>query len=1151
MLATLQDIFDKISNEELANVNKNDRYFFSQSVAAIRPTINTGYETWSGVTVVDLDVKNEAAAIAVKNELFDILHKQSWLAAVVLSTSHTGVHIYTCCDPRPGVSQDAYLDHLEAVSISIWNALMLAYQRAASTNKYDASILVDMHPVQNVSSRREDHRGILSESNMFDLATFRLTQPTIIGYDSNLLVNEDFELAPPLGLSDSAYEHCIEPDFIKSLFDKKRGRMASQTLSSVEILAAGLPQIELCTPRNYNNTARYRLAYTLANMYDVTSKQHPNYNLLLECFLRMCSGNPKFEQEKRAFAAVFDSAVVRQSQGMSPLIPWAVNELKTVHHIEIDTGQPVEQLLTELDVDAELQKPVYVPLELQIQYDRIFDLDYNQYVSDGEYDIMQKLQKPGSKTLLIAEPGTGKTVFVTTMMRKHPDMRILCVVPYISVIESKFKTLDQHANCQCIYGNISYDTTGPKNAVMTFDKFSRQLPDELDANFDLICLDESHLLQMSLYRGLVPANAIDNLRAVRTPCIVMTGTPIAEHMFIDFTDKVLFRRNRATTKLFNLVICDNPANKFTQACIHIASAVKAGRRVIVPTNEGNAYVEKISAAVETILGRPINYAYYKKENADQAFMFEVNRNGTVKDIELLFCSAYLSVGVDINDMSAFDVVYTEPFTAHEIEQFNNRLRRVDLVSYYFVAKYMADGKQIQKSLLANATVNLRMSRIRELALKDLLALNTVKSAGNAEIATLFDFITRHMQYPYLIRQGNGDVKLHATCYALFTFEQSWRDWAVHIPILMQQLKQYNYQTDVIHAELLDSSQQEAILEAARCGFALYRDVMHDDIQYIADLIHNVDFYNVLVYSNSVRLVRDQKLSLEFANYDSYNPQATKILVHVKNVQQCYRFIKVIRLLSKYYVRQTILDLYDEANGQTSKIEHVYHAVELLDYASNDRLSTANATAVAYILNDMFGGYKQAAISKIQMGVHRARIANIYKEAYDLSSTDVLDRVDALAGSMISRLAEQVTHRRGPSTPNEWVLRQIPEFDSSIMQHLDAHKQLMLSMFKASIFAINSEVQLHRETSVFFRPAVKHTQDRVDVMQSLANLHDNMPCYASAHLQPAMLQMLLDQVMQERPGVDKQTAINFIESIDFSNENNLVLALHRAIERWQP
>jgi hypothetical protein len=49
---------------------------------------------------------------------------------------------------------------------------------------------------------------------------------------------------------------------------------------------------------------------------------------------------------------------------MSPLIAWAVNELKTIHHFKLETenSEEAEKQIQDVDFDLELSKPVNVPL---------------------------------------------------------------------------------------------------------------------------------------------------------------------------------------------------------------------------------------------------------------------------------------------------------------------------------------------------------------------------------------------------------------------------------------------------------------------------------------------------------------------------------------------------------------------------------------------------------------------------------------------------------------------------------------------------------------------------------------------------------------------------------------------------------------------
>lgn len=1136
---SLSDVFRLLGDASLADIPKTDRWFWSQSLQDIRPTRETSYATWSGVIVVDLDIKNAQAALEVKRRLHKLLSKQSWFVGTVLSTSHNGVHIYTACKPDTAIiDKAAYLDHAEAMSLCIWQALCIAYKMATAEQKLPSNVVLDMHPEFNISSRKELKSGVLSDAMMFDLSTFKLTQPTLIGFDTEPLLNDNFQLEPPLSFDTKNYDGLTECVKLKAMFDKMRGRNDGAEHTPIKVNNAEVPTLEQCMPRAYDNTARYRLAYTICNIYDITSSSHPNYHLLKQCFLRMCSGNPKYSREKHAFEAVFDSAVQRQAAGMCPHIAWAINELQTVHGFSIDvTGMnEVVQQVVDIDVNLELSKLVVTPPELVINYDAIYQLEDGQYIADGTDVLLSNLQKPGQKTLLIAEPGTGKTVFATNLMQ-HSKLRILCIVPYISVIESKFKTLPPEADCQCCYGLTSYDVTASRNAVMTFDKFSRMPMNDIDLCFDLVVLDESHLLQMSAYRSLVPAECIDRLRDCKTPTVLMTGTPIAEHMFVSFTNKIMFKRHRATSKLFSLVVCNNPAEKFAQAVLHMANAIRAGRKVIMPTNEGNSYVEKITAALQERLKRPVNWQYYKKEFADQAFMYEVNRRQTLGDIELLFCSSYLSVGVDINDLDKFDLVYTEDFTAHELEQFNNRLRNVDLASYYFIAKFGNDGF-VKPTCMNTITPNLRVSKLRQMELADLLSIQTMDVDEDGRVSALFDYFQKHMRMPWLLRQPDGKVKLHATCYGLWTFEDTWRRWAVQVPILVDQLRKYNYQIEVINSELLDNDALSDILESARNGLHDYKDRVMADLQFIIERMQNKDFYDVMVYSNAIRLVNRKFQGIEVDN------DKLHISVYVQNVAQCHRFIRSVRMLSKYYTRTTVLSLYDKVDGKLSKFEQVCATVELLDYAANDRLSTANVDAIRYVLYTMFDGKRSVHMSKKQYLTHLSKVVEIYKLLYDLQSAAIIDKVHMHADAMIKRLAMKCTNLRGDTTPNLWELKSIPEFDSSAKLNLDAQKALMYTMFKASMFDVNKDKATHDDVNDFFTHSKSIREaDNVDLMNSLSKLESMQ---VEPTISNADRSKLMRYIVTCRPEFSTYQVIDIIRQIDLHSDTNYFVQVDKLL-----
>ena len=79
-------------------------------------------------------------------------------------------------------------------------------------------------------------------------------------------------------------------------------------------------------------------------------------------------------------------------------------------------------------------------------------------------------------------------------------------------------------------------------------------------------------------------------------------------------------------------------------------------------------------------------------------MDDINFEKSIKNTNILLCSTFLSVGVDILDRYNFSIYFADIMLPQEVEQFANRLRSNDLFIYMFVAKNDAQGnsRQINK-----------------------------------------------------------------------------------------------------------------------------------------------------------------------------------------------------------------------------------------------------------------------------------------------------------------------------------------------------------------------------------------------------------------------------------------------------------------------
>jgi hypothetical protein len=200
---------------------------------------------------------------------------------------------------------------------------------------------------------------------------------------------------------------------------------------------------------------------------------------------------------------------------------------------------------------------------------------------------------------------------------------------------------------------------------------------------------------------------------------------------------------------------------------------------------------------------------------------------------------------------------------------------------------------------------------------------------------------------------------------------------------------------------------------------------------------------------------------------------------------------------------------------------------------------------------MFNGEKTAQISRKQMSIHVSRLADIYRTAYDLQSADIIDRVTKLAFSMIKRLAVQKSKRRGELTPNDWGIRTLPPFDSSNMEHLDTHKRLMYTMFKAAIFDTNLEVKISDETTRFFadKRLVKHEPS--DVSVAIDNIctgtFSNRVKVSDKQLQPSMRAALQSYAKSLKPSLSIDDINAIVDSIDVDDSTKLFVNLHAKMQ----
>ena len=128
----------------------------------------------------------------------------------------------------------------------------------------------------------------------------------------------------------------------------------------------------------------------------------------------------------------------------------------------------------------------------------------------------------------------------------------------------------------------------------------------------------------------------------------------------------------------------------------------------------------------------------------------INVDKTIGENHIVFCTTYLSVGVDIADKYRFSVYFNETWMPQDIEQFANRLRNNDLYIRMFLPKEDSDNMPInyyytQQLDLSFSQKDLLFARDLIQTCNDLLERNAEESKYNPLIGSLLS-ANKYLKY---------------------------------------------------------------------------------------------------------------------------------------------------------------------------------------------------------------------------------------------------------------------------------------------------------------------------------------------------------------------------------------------------------------------
>lgn len=869
--ASIADVLSMITDKRYESLEKLQRPCVCTSDNGIRPVGDAALDMWSGFQVMDLDIHNPTVAPIIKEILGQTFRGKPWFIAATLSSSHSGVHVYTMVEaPGPNMNRELRQRIYDLNFRTLYGYIYGALYELVTPMLKSGVLMRDWNgtPGKHPAPLYEDDpegTGLTATDKLLrdwiDPAMNKPTQIAIIPYDPQIILNPGFRILPRTHYWDTEAAQMDKAayELVEHLFTEGVEDIAKPEIKRVEGLAADVLSVESIgqrNPQHYKHPQRWPICNTLVAIYGPEKGLEEALNVLQV-------STPEEVNEIKGYCRT----AVNGKKGISA---WACEVLNEYHGFDIKykiTG-PLDDQPGVDDIELPSMRGVIS------EFNESIELEENQYIGSIGEQVTKRLVK-NRMNVLVAGPGTGKTEYIKQLSKTG---RVLLIEPFTSTINSKIKEEDGWV---CFYHNKNAalkreELTGePTNAQKLYDMYMNNPRLHLmidnaglrldepkairDLRYKSICttpdtfmrklnkwgigslnikyfvIDESHLLYTSGYRDVMPrlVRELGELLEVnehrdedkKITFLMMTGTPMGEDKFNKDPNIISIRRKSDSRKKeFSIKIHKNAGDQKDALVRSIAKDINEGYKVLYPTNSGPSLCKKMQKAIDRILKddygwtRKINAFSYRKSQSESADVCAVNADKTIGDNDLVLCTSYLSVGVDIIDKYKFRIYFTETHLPGEIDQWCNRLRCNDLIASLHVYKYDADGSDLafRNRML---TRELRYDSIVEKALGkmkvDVAMLNKIRQElpgaefmGNKDkdIAELEndlnyadDPITRAflLKMPYVVFNWKSHLyEVDEDAFKLNFWERQYRNFFDNYPALLAGMKDLGYKTSI-------------------------------------------------------------------------------------------------------------------------------------------------------------------------------------------------------------------------------------------------------------------------------------------------------------------------------------------------------------------
>lgn len=875
---TWKDVWNLIQDPIYKNTEKVNRKVVFSCHGVNRPIGDMSWMVWNGMQIIDIDIKDKRISTGLKKLIFNDLKKYHWFLGCALSASGKSLHVWTKITPITIERESRKIEYLCNFrhKYSYIYITLLKYMSKFGYSKDDIFDYMDMamaKPQQGIFITSDD--GAMMNTNFQDLR-----------------LDANFESALTNGIE--SINWISHPD-LKKIFTKLEWFNNDNFSEENNVQLDAISNLtewnqDKVSPKHYKHAQRWQLANTLTSLY--------GYDKALQVMSKICR-NTDFKELK--------GDVKTASIHNKPISIWAVRELNTRHgfNIKVNNGEELfkeEQERYNQDTDVELSDKAPTGV-LGNEDKEVINLHLNkdQYLSDIKDDILKNL---GHLTLLEAGAGYGKTEMIKAFKSKT-----LLVLPFTSTIKAKVEKSETTSDWLYFYGNKRPsldDLMSDKSIAMTMDKFSNLNVMEVDASgFEYIVIDESHLLFTSSYREVM-SPIIQRLANCKSKIIMMTGTPTGEMLFFPGIKHIHVMKDDSRIKEIDIHMCPTKDECRFEMAKMMARDIVAGKKILFPTNNGNLYYEETTGLIQNILNEEgidhqLNAFYYKKSNYGDNSMENININKTIGNNDLIMCTTYLSVGVDICDKYEFSVYFNEAWIPQDIEQFANRLRGNDLHIKMFLPKMDHEGIPYQyfytKQLdLSFDEKDLLLAHDLIRTCNDMLDRNQEESKYNPLIKSLLS-ANRYLKYD----ENECKYYIDETTYKLKIFEERYNEYSTQLEVMTNGLKYYGYTVAMVDHQDRIPEDKSAMIEEylKRCKSARYNYITTQTI----DFLNHVNDNNIDIYKDLLRGDYDVFKSEEFKSTREEND------LYTTDIEVLERNIPIVISLYKDYDCDVIRDIF--------------------------------------------------------------------------------------------------------------------------------------------------------------------------------------------------------------------------------------------------